>query len=964
MPYNRIEEIERIIPNKNIRDLIFNYDGELCSFLTDDEYCLTYFSNALIVSSLIVMNAFYNWKRQFNQINGKDKKDAIFAFSNSMIRIYSMLDNAYDSVKIDSDFVYNLINNLHIDYELKTVGANSFLDTVGIRSFFKFGNDKLTKYILMLKQKRMSSRMSPKFGFVELCECLEMFPFLSKADAVLTENPAKKGLFGVEINFDERYYSLKNINLNYSIFSYYDSVYYMEDLQMIDNRKFDDKFEKNQVLLLNFLSLDKADQFRMVLLDEKMKQYENEEIVIVNDTEIENFLIDYDIISFTTKGESYFFKDYIFINNKYIQYLSLTIADTISVKTKNAIKNKYGSKYKTIFDKMYVASLYNNCDEIIGYRWDEIIMFLLLEEGIYSCLQFLLITEKYDAFLNSFFLRFGTIVSKLTAENEFLNNPTYNLQYKNAKAEINMQTQALILLATKLLTINELDISQNYNPTTIVDIISDLKKTNSSNNRALVEKNAYFVSSLINTILFIDTFYEGIFEFARHRKFKELVFEESSFSNYQDYKEAKEHCLVEMQRKIKELKVFNGHFGTLLQFKGSPSQYYDLARKKVDEAFSQLINRNEQYSRRNSVDNEILFDTLGRRTLFDSKDISDLQKNIIKQISLLQNNDIAKNSDELYNSIVDCLSFLKEGNLDESHNTSNILFPVIGHYSNGVTSRDGYKYSYFHVDYYETLDNQTQIKMITDENFEFNEAYFCVPNINRVAKINKDGCAFDHIWISPIIIPCTIFSPQVNASFSRLDDEKDFDKAIELLYNVDTRIWGNLFGDIETAKKVMPLLFNNTKSVFYKNYYHILKINNEIVSIASLYGLNAMPKWDTDLFEMAFGECNIEIQDKTRIAYAYFKDTFNDFIGKDFTQICDLCVKEEYRNKGIGKAILKYLVKKSELEGKNTLITVYGDNTVAYNLYFSLGFVPYSSNYDTRGTDTADQKYYRMLKSI
>lgn len=963
MPNELIDEINRIIPNKNLQNLIFNYDGELSNFLTDDSYFIKYFSNSLIVATNLVVNAFFNWKRQFNQLNKADRDKIISRFSNSMIRIYTMLDRAYDPMKVDSDFVDNLINNLYIDSSLNTINSQSFLETVGLFNFFSF-DTKLTKYIHMLKQKRLSTRRVVDFKFSDLCECFEMLPFLSKVVVLLKDVPAKKGLQGIEFVFKENFYSLKNININYSIFSYYGSYYYMEDFLMTDCRKFDKNGEKNQVIFLNFLSFDKADQFRIVLLDANLPQFAEEELLFVQPTVIEDFLIDYDVINIASNGESYFFKDYLFLNNKYIKYLSLTISDTISMNTKNEILNKYRSKYKNIFDKMYVTSLYSVGDEIIGYRWDEIIIFLLLEEGIFSFLQFLLTLEDYESFLSAFCLRFGGRIKALIEKDEFLKNPLCNLQYKNEKAMLSLQTKALILLATKLLATNDLNMSQSYNPTTIDDILFDLKETHDSKERGLMDKNAYYINVIIRTILFIDTFYKGIFEFARNKKLRDLQFEEGIEFNYQAYKSAKNDCFVELHSTLLTLKTANSRFSELMKFQGNACEYYEFAKTKVSEAFKQINAFNELCSKRNFAENEILFDTLGRRVLYVSKDMERLNHLISDKIELLKTADTNEHSDELYNSIVECLNFFKVGNMSENHNPSNVLYPVIGHYSNGITSRDGYKYSYFFVDYNENYENQTQIKMITDDDFDFGEAYFCVPNINRIAKIDKDENSFDHIWISPIIIPCNILAPQVKANFIKLSEESDFDAAVELLYNVDVSIWGSLFGDIATAKKVMPLLFNNQQSVFYKNYFYIMKVENTIVAIASLYGLSAAKKWDSDLLEMAFGECGLEVTEKTKQSYAYFKDTFNDYMGNDYTQICDLCVNQKYRNKGIAKTFLKYLIKKSEAAGKSTLITVYGDNTIACNLYFSMGFIRYAKDYDTRGTARGDYLYYKMIKSI
>ena len=117
----KIATINRLIPDENLRHVIFNFEDEDDIFLSDDKGCLTYFSNIMTFSMLLVWNAFLAWKKGINdkEIDG----------NNSFWRIYNMLDKACDPTKISGEFVDDLLINLEIDCLLDTETSQSFVES-------------------------------------------------------------------------------------------------------------------------------------------------------------------------------------------------------------------------------------------------------------------------------------------------------------------------------------------------------------------------------------------------------------------------------------------------------------------------------------------------------------------------------------------------------------------------------------------------------------------------------------------------------------------------------------------------------------------------------------------------------------------------------------------------------------------------------------------------------------------
>lgn len=81
--------------------------------------------------------------------------------------------------------------------------------------------------------------------------------------------------------------------------------------------------------------------------------------------------------------------------------------------------------------------------------------------------------------------------------------------------------------------------------------------------------------------------------------------------------------------------------------------------------------------------------------------------------------------------------------------------------------------------------------------------------------------------------------------------------------------------------------------------------------------------------------------DKNPIGYALFFYNFSTFVGRSGLYLEDIFIKNEFRGRGIGKEVFKFLAKKAREEGCKRMEWVCLDwNEPSINFYKSLGAVP------------------------
>jgi ribosomal protein S18 acetylase RimI-like enzyme len=598
----------------------------------------------------------------------------------------------------------------------------------------------------------------------------------------------------------------------------------------------------------------------------------------------------------------------------------------------------------------------------------------MLEVGIFDLLIFILQgDESYDCFLRAFKKRFGEIAKKSIDSIPQIKNPTLTLQKNKDNNAVKAQAKALILLATKLFSENELNMSRNYSPNSILDIIADLKRVESMSTISDAD-NRYKVSYVLNSVIdvnkFIYNFYDGLVEYTKELKWLEFnddVYYENNNStrHHSDYRDTYKRCLEKFKAKTESNKKYNRDLIALdriFKMNFINATYLESAKQCIADSFTVLKRLNADCARSKTEQCEAFYEATGRKQIFSPK-VADACcnaiMNAIDNISIPIDVSCVKS---LFKTVIDYFDYLRCGNSRSVAILEDSIYPIFGTYSEGVVSRDGYRYS--HINTYHSDSNvPVMIRCISEDELSFEEIYYFVPNINRVAEthrtINNGLYDIEKLWIRPISIPCRTYSPAGLVEFMPLTSYSDYAATAELLYQTDGTIYPSLFGNKENAKKALPIMFNNPDSIFYKNNIFIAKIDGNVCGVISYY--EKIPQWNENIIKNDLRMAGLEYSNEVG---NYFSDTFNDSLGTDNALVCDLCVAESYRNQGVAKNLLNNIIKRSEIRGKNIIISTYADNDIALRLYVKMGFVAYMTSSDSRGEADGEYKYVQLIRFI
>ena len=180
-------------------------------------------------------------------------------------------------------------------YQILNININEF------NNKFKKNNNKLAKYIYLVKQSRLSARIpASDYTFDDFCESLKMFSYLrdcrvSFLNIGTSRASGQQDLQKIVLDCSD-FCLNKNtsIDFNYSLCVLPGfGVYYMEDFIVDDARFFDLKMMKNQKITVNYVQFGGYDQFSIDLSETEIAV--KSEYFILGNTVIEDFLLNYDI---------------------------------------------------------------------------------------------------------------------------------------------------------------------------------------------------------------------------------------------------------------------------------------------------------------------------------------------------------------------------------------------------------------------------------------------------------------------------------------------------------------------------------------------------------------------------------------------------------------------------------------------------------------------------------------------
>lgn len=963
------EQFHACIPDPNVRKIICNCDSEDKYLRASSKYSdLMY--NTLSFFSFVLLKLYLNWKINSGENNNHE-------YNNSMARIVYLLDDFYSGKKYNLSFLEDLFINIQVDTMINDSGNNSFLKKLKISSFFRFERDNLVKQLYYLKKVKYSSKykLENPMSFEDLIDFFESIPVLKKMTLKTVDinfYQSNDDYAEVEIEYPSDDKSRVTLSLDKCLLCSEMGVFYLDGITFFDCKKLEYDSNKNQILQLEYVPFSASHTLSILYVNrdfpranEHYANTSNASAIYCGEDCIERFIIDYDLSTFGSEAnDSYFFDNYTFFNNSYIRNVALIISDALTEDIKQKILDVYNrKKYVTIFEHLKVRTL--------QYRWDELVIFLLLDVGIYEFIKFLLLNGmNYEILCNAFIRRYD-----IDEDDVFkIKNPIQNIRIVSNENKARAQARALIFLATKIFAQNTINSSERYFPVSIQDIINEMVITKNSARLDLSQKIAFAINDLIERNYFLLTFYRGLLKHAEElvQQYINAQFGASKqySKNTTDYDKyaSFDLCTTQCKKEYVEAQTFMSEMSP-----NDGPHYYMYAMKSIDLSFDCLTEFSDRISKRNTAENEAMYYVLGRHELFSVsrfKKHADNIKDALKKISTEEATfRHEEKSEALYAAILEYYFYLQTG---ESPKLEDSIYPILGTCTKSVETRDGYSYSYFSLYNKLSTDSNfsTLVKVLSDEKNDLGEIYYCVPNINRVADIKHRNKQYDEerLWINPTIIPCKAYASDMVYSFSTLNDRKDYEAVASILYSIDGNTYKGLFGTENNAKKVLPLLFEDENSVFYKNNIFIIKDDNRVKAVATFY-LSEFPFWQKNLVLKAFANAKILYpEDSIEVPHGesfeksneYFAGVFCESIGSMNSMVCDLCVNKAYRNQGIGRSLLTNIIKLSEKHKKDIIISTYRNNKVAQHLYNSLGFMVYLSDSDKAGAKHG-QEYLKMI---
>ena len=115
--------------------------------------------------------------------------------------------------------------------------------------------------------------------------------------------------------------------------------------------------------------------------------------------------------------------------------------------------------------------------------------------------------------------------------------------------------------------------------------------------------------------------------------------------------------------------------------------------------------------------------------------------------------------------------------------------------------------------------------------------------------------------------------------------------------------------------------------------------------------------YEKNIFENQYAKILILEFEKNIIGYAIYFFTFSSFLGSGGIWLEDLYIKQEFRRKGFGKEVFKYIAKKCEENNLKRLEWVcLNDNDIGINFYESLKAQNMNIKWKTYRLDEANLK--------
>lgn len=754
------EHLRKMIPDENLRNMLFGNDMRREDFLGDRTQILYYTSKLLMLAYHYVYFRYRRWTQVDNKIDEGPS-------DNDLIRIFKVMRKMYVLNELSYEVMESVLMDLQIDIALNGVISQELRITHDI-----FQSSDFAKMAYMAKKARTDSRFNDltkiEDRIDEFMSFVKHFAFLKDLnvrielnnDAVFYQNgqPQPNVKMQKVLWENDDFYTQKefvgDVNTFNCLIKVARSYYYLANAEfMIDNGEsisgseiLDAQCDKQIVgIKLNYVSFEPTSSFLSVVVgaDESILEHcKNENVFFIKQDYEEycekNF---HEGVLFNVADSKPIIEDFYTINYKYIRNLALAIVDVLEIEDQKNIYRVYSkdSRFRMLFSAQE--------EDTISLQWDVIIAILMVEEGAGKLLHtiFAANSKTFNKLVKNLELRFGRelfssseILAKAKKEIE---KEEEKIHYRNSmgvgakafvydkeKESIRVEVQARTIVAnvTKAVNGNQVVDEKIGFPLSIrsrIQLLESIRDDYSEQPRQKLEKVRAIVNQTISTLII---FYRGLIKYTKQK----TIFENESYyrvlsdEEIEEYQNYAQKVFNSEAKKYKEQieKLGNDHIQI---FKMLKDLCYDFVPGK------------DGY--------KVLKQMLGRQQLLDCDYLTN---------SLMDCWNIDVNQDDnfeihsLINKVIEVFRYLQTGerNSKELWNTElslKAIFPFVATYQYAKQTGDGY-----HINNFSIISEKGQdvnIKVLSEFKYKLNEKYYCLPNKQRSAESLK-------LWIEPILI--------------------------------------------------------------------------------------------------------------------------------------------------------------------------------------------------------------------
>ena len=740
-----MDKIKRLIPDENVRRLIFSDDWDTNYFINNRDDILKYYSTITALAFAYLYGGFRDW----NDNNPSSLKGG----SNSH-RVVNTLKKMYSEYDLTYELMESLIMDVFIDQSEK---GSKLLKGLKIYEIIKAEDKRsdLSKYYYNARKYRRGPRDSRKLmenatvasRREELVNLIALFPFLGFLH--FKEKLIPNVFCGVDENGPREFKDIYEISLVYDNFRYVseerETCLHSTVIKLSGNYYFLDGMEEisEGVLHLNYTSLSDLNDAIEIIVENEDDNKNNDIMTIRGDGVAETYKQEIAPVEYEGNEQTSNTKEIYAVNYKYVKNLSLSIADVLTESLKDALMREYMKYYESIFKPINKKK---DLHDVNNYNWDNIVGLLIIEDSASNILKTIFYAdgeecESCKKILENLQIRFGSDRLDATAVMTSIENREKNITRwekilisdgrKHNKAtegirdnrKKNKSEMAALAIVDALSTVSNNKgrtiLSENPSfPMRMegrIKFIEDLKISSAETN---VKKES-LIKLVKQTLRALICFYKGFFKYAEIKGFFEI---ESYYK-----------CLS--GKKIKEAQM-SAENAFMVAVNESVAMLTMPEKDNIGsllEEVEELCHRCRTRSGQQTTEGKLLKDTLGRNMLLHYDHISDLGRII----------DRAEGKDEVLNAIdaaIAAFNYLMTGNIGNSQEKNRAIYPYVLTYESSGRNRDGYNIGNYS---YVVGKEEMEIKVLSEFDYVVNEKYFCLPNIIR---------SNESFWIEPIII--------------------------------------------------------------------------------------------------------------------------------------------------------------------------------------------------------------------